>query len=827
MRLKVILSVFFIIVSSTINSQTILAGGPVGGEWTVSGSPYLVTGDIIIPVDSVLIIDPGVDIIFNEYCGLTITGRIFAQGNAGDSITFTASDTTLGWDALTFYDHGLVYPDTSVLDYCKIEYGRPHFYLPNNHGGGLHFYYTQYVIIRNSIIRKCYTARGGGVYLETAIFILFDHVVIEDNYATISGGGAYCEDANADFHDVIFQRNKSRYYGGALSLDARYYSLENVKIVNNKAEIGGGIYIKHLWDEEYTSFINCKIKNNEAYANGGGMYIDENYLYNVTRLSFDGTSIYMNYSGHSADIYYTRETTLNVPLDTFTVNNADEYIRHGELAILAQTYLLGEHTYNDIYVSQQGSDQNTGDSQNPLLTVNAALRKVTASSTNPGSIHLAEGEYSPDSNGEYFPLFAKDFVTLTGSGTDLTALDAQNSGNVMMITESSSAIVQNMTFTGGKKEDKGCGTLYISNSNPILKNCKFNYNDTSYASGDFSVGVYGQSLPHFSYCTFTNEMIWGHSEVYIYSGSPKFEHCQFLAPEYINEQEPGSTAISSVSSGDVYISDVIFSNHAIGVNLYKNIILNSCLFQKNLNGIILYGSNNQIISNCTFIDNAIPVRCRGDLEIQNSLFYNYDSINPQQIILESYYFYPITFKIEYSDIEGGQNSIIALDTISSMIWGEGNFDSDPLYENPDSNLFLLSSSSPCIDAGNPDTTGLNLPELDLAGYPRVYGPGIDIGAYEWFPVEVEERTYPEESSLGIFPNPSGSLIFFQMRKENSASVHILKIYNTSGQLIETIKVPYGITTFSHSISNYPCGLYYSVLLDGDGPVCITKFTVVR
>lgn len=825
MRLYNVLPVFFIILSSTIYSQTVLTGGPVGGEWTVSGSPYLVTGDIIVPVDSVLIIDPGVDVIFNEYCGLTITGRILAQGTVADSITFTASDTTQGWDALTFYNHGLVYADTSLLDYCKIEYGRPHFYLPDNHGGGLHFYYTQYVIIRNSIIRKCFTARGGGVYLETA-YILFDHVVIEDNFASICGGGAYCTDANADFQDVVFQRNKSSYYGGALYFDGGYYSFEKVKILKNKAEIGGGIYIKHLWDDEYTSFINCKIINNEAYNYAGGIYIDENYIYEETNLDFNGTSIYMNYSGHSADIYYARETTLNVPLDTFTVNNDDEYIWYGELALSAQTYLLGEHTFYDLYVSQQGSDQNTGDSQNPLLTINAALRKVKASSTNPGSIHLAEGIYSPGSNGEYFPLYAKDYVTLTGAGSDLTVLDAQYSGSVLMITESTSAIIQNMTFTGGKKEDKGCGTMYISNSNPIINNCNFNYNDTSYAIIDMGVGVYGQSLPHFSYCTFTSEMIWEHEEVYINSGSPKFEHCQFLAPEYANGQEPGSRAISSDSYGDVYISDVIFSNHAVGVNPNQNNILNSCLFQNNLYGIIVYESN--IISNCTFIDNAIPVRCRGDLEIQNSLFYNYDSINLQQIILESGIpFYHNTLKINYSDIEGGENSIIVLDTISTLIWGEGNFDSDPLYENPESNLFSLSSSSPCIDAGNPDTTGLNLPELDLAGYPRIYGPGIDIGAYEWFPVEVEERTNPEESSLRIFPNPSGNYIAFQIRKANSASAYIIKIFNSSGQLIETIKIPTGITTFPYSISNYPCGLYYSVLFDGDGPACNTKFTVGR
>jgi len=826
MNLKKIITVFLILINSAINSQTVITGGPVGGTWTLSGSPYLVTGDIIVPVDSVLIIDPGINIIFNDNCGLTITGRIFAQGTVDDSVTFTASDTALGWNAVKFNQHGQVYPDTSLLDYCKIEYGRPHY--PDQKGGGMNIYQSQYIIIRNSQIRKCYAGGaggggGGGVYCEISMAILFDKVIIEDNYSRGRGGGAYCNFNDIDFQNVIFRNNKSAYEGGALYIDGAYYSFENVKILNNAANLGGGIYINHLEDYESTSFINCLIKNNEAYTYGGGMYIDETSAYNSTNLYFEGTSIYMNYSGHSADIHYTRGTVLSIPLDTFTINNPDKYIWQGQLAITAQTYLLGNHTDYDVYVSQQGSDQNTGDSLHPLFTINAALRKVKASSANPGTIHLAEGEYSPDSDGEYFPLYAKDFITITGAGTDLTTIDAQNSSQVMMITESTSAILQNMTFTGGKKDDNDCGTLYISNANPIIRYCKLIYNDTQFSTG---VGIYGQSDPYFSNCAFTCQTFWSHWEVGIQNGNPKFVDCQFTAPEYNNEQQPFGTAIF-ILGGKVNISGVIISNYGSGISMQGDNIINSCLFHNNQCGIFIYGWHDRPISNCTFIDNSFAMVCRSDLVIQNSLFYNADSINPQKINLSpptSFYF--PTLRIEYSDVQGGQNSVM-VDSLCTLIWGEGNIDSDPLYENPDSNQFMLSSSSPCIDEGNPDTTGLYLPEFDLAGYPRVCGSGIDMGAYEWFPVGVKERTYTENSSLEIFPNPSGSYIYFQIKKGYSTSGNIIKIFNLSGQLIETIKVPNGMTTLSRSISNYPSGIYYSVLLDGYETVFISKFVVVR
>lgn len=826
MNLKKIITVFLILINSAINSQTVITEGPVGGRWTLSASPYLVTGEIIVPVDSVLIIDPGVNIIFNEYCGLTISGRIFALGTVGDSITFTASDTVLGWNAVKFDHHGEVYPDTSLIDYCIIEYGRPHY--PDDAGGGLYFYYSQYVTIRNSQIRKCYSDKGGGLYCEMVMAILFDHVVIQDNYSIGYGGGAYCYYADIDFQNVIFQRNKSRYFGGGLYLDGAFYSFENVKILNNNADRGGGIYINHLEDSEYTSFINCKIKNNEAYTTGGGMYIDESSIYGATNIYFEGTSIYMNYSGHSADIHYTRGTNLTMPLDTFTVNNPDKYVWQGALVITAQTYFLDNHLDYDIYVSKQGSDQNTGDSQNPLFTINAALRKVKASSVNPGTVHVGEGVYGPDSDGEHFPLYAKDFVTITGAGTDLTILDAQNSAKVMMITESTSTIVQNMTFTGGKKGDNGCGTLYISNANPSINNCNLNYNDTLHALGDNSIGISGQSDPYFLNCTFTNQMIWPHTEVNIYGGNPKFEHCQFIAPENNNEQSPGSTAILINSVGKVNISNDIFSNYGNAISLQGDNIINSCLFHNNYCGIFIYGWYSQPISNCTFIDNSTALVCKSDLDVQNSIFYNTDSIDSQKIILAplTEHIFPV-LTIKYSDVQGGQNSVMVLDSLCTLIWGEGNIDSDPLYENADSNQFMLSSSSPCIDAGNPDTTGLNLPQFDLAGYPRVYGSRIDLGAYEWFPVGVQERTYTENSSMEIYPNPSGSYVCFRIKKGYPTSGNIIKIYNSSGQFIETVSVPNGITTLSHSISNYPCGLYYSVLLDRHEPAFISKFAVVR
>lgn len=44
--------------------------------------------------------------------------------------------------------------------------------------------------------------------------------------------------------------------------------------------------------------------------------------------------------------------------------------------------------------------------------------------------------------------------------------------------------------------------------------------------------------------------------------------------------------------------------------------------------------------------------------------------------------------------------------------------------------FQLQPTSPALNAGTPDTTGLMLPLTDLAGNPRIFGDTIDMGAYE-------------------------------------------------------------------------------------------------
>jgi hypothetical protein len=73
---------------------------------------------------------------------------------------------------------------------------------------------------------------------------------------------------------------------------------------------------------------------------------------------------------------------------------------------------------------------------------------------------------------------------------------------------------------------------------------------------------------------------------------------------------------------------------------------------------------------------------------------------------------------------------LVLDTSGFMYSGNGNvFMKDPLYVDFPENLAVLPMS-PAINNGKPDTTGMNLPVLDLNLNQRIF-QRIDIGAYEF------------------------------------------------------------------------------------------------
>jgi hypothetical protein len=104
--MKTLLFIFSILVSSALVAQTSVSGGIYNNTtWNLAGSPYLVTGSIVVFPNRTLTIEPGVEVIvsadytFNtgNFIYLEVRGSLVANGTSTAPIVFTSSDTTTGF----------------------------------------------------------------------------------------------------------------------------------------------------------------------------------------------------------------------------------------------------------------------------------------------------------------------------------------------------------------------------------------------------------------------------------------------------------------------------------------------------------------------------------------------------------------------------------------------------------------------------------------------------------------------------------------------------------------------------------------------------------
>ena len=190
--------------------------------------------------------------------------------------------------------------------------------------------------------------------------------------------------------------------------------------------------------------------------------------------------------------------------------------------------------------------------------------------------------------------------------------------------------------------------------------------------------------------------------------------------------------------------------------------------------------------------------------------------------------------ISYCDIYSNEDGNYFVGATSDSIYEvnltgiDGNISQDPLCVAPD---YLLSSGSPCIDAGNPDPR-FNDPD----------GSRNDMGAYggqNSLVTRVEEKhkdnlNIPEKFQLfPNYPNPFNpeTTIKYQLSKTAEVS---LRIYNITGQLVKTLineKQPAGYYIARWNGRNekgYPVsgGLYISCLKAADF-VQVRKMVLIK
>ncbi len=331
MKTRTTILLFSLLSFLSLNAQTSIQGGDVYGDWFLTGSPYLIEGDIHLPSDQRLRIYPGVQVIFLGEYGFEVEGKLEATGTVSDSITFTAFDTTgysqgnfSGWNGIYFNGLNYSFADSTKLAYCNIQFSQysgiicsayPEFSIIHssvkyNHSSGIVLYEASNIRAESIIISN--NNAGGMVSWSSAPQV--SNFIIEKNGGSgISINGNCAGNMNAFFKDGKIQNNSSSNTGGGIKINTDAVAMfTNVEIIENSAAKGGGVYCG-IAD---CGFTNVTLRGNHALK-GGGVFGD-----NFSSITFNFSTIVKNHADLTGGGAYMNQGELALNNCTVSVNSA-------------------------------------------------------------------------------------------------------------------------------------------------------------------------------------------------------------------------------------------------------------------------------------------------------------------------------------------------------------------------------------------------------------------------------------------------------------------------------------------------------------------------
>jgi hypothetical protein len=276
-----------------VAAQTPIPPGPVSGIWDLPDSPYLVEGEITVPVGEMLIIEPGVEVEFQGHYKLIVNGYLEAVGMVGDSIHFTAADPGIGWHGIRFINA----QDSSHLFYCIIQHGRalgsePD---PDSWGGGI-LCHGSNPVIAHSAIRSNYAQwyAGGIEVVYSSSPVIFDCDIINNSAYQNGGIDCYSSCNPVISYCNILNNTSTTATGGLNCSNNSSPTISNCVISGNTAGWAGGGML--FYTGSHPVVTNCTVTGNSAGMSGGGIRISTNADATITGCTINGNTA-GNYGG--------------------------------------------------------------------------------------------------------------------------------------------------------------------------------------------------------------------------------------------------------------------------------------------------------------------------------------------------------------------------------------------------------------------------------------------------------------------------------------------------------------------------------------------------
>jgi hypothetical protein len=220
-----------------------------------------------------------------------------------------------------------------------------------------------------------------------------------------------------------------------------------------------------------------------------------------------------------------------------------------------------------------------------------------------------------------------------------------------------------------------------------------------------------------------------------------------------------------------------------------------------------------------------------DIQVKNSIIVN----NTGYFYLNNYYC--CTFisefsnndQMEFNNFFNNEGILIGVDSIGLILGTNANGDScdiysniflDPMFVDSANGDFHLQATSPCIDAGDPNSP-LD-PDSTIA----------DIGAFYFDQTQAVENPIfslsPLAFSFGAFPNPFNSSITLRFEMQDASQVD-LRIYDISGREVMALGTGHWALGQNEVVWNAErmAGGIYFVSLNSGGESYVKKILLIK
>jgi len=506
----------------------------------------------------------------------------------------------------------------------------------------------------------------------------------------------------------------------------------------------------------------------------------------------------------------------------------------------------------------------------------STIQAAIDTANNDDVVLVAAGTYI-----ENIDFLGKAIVVVSEYGPDSTVIDGNQEGSVVTFAsgENVNSVIEGFTITNGSGTffdpywEYGGGGIYCNGSAPTIQ---YNIITGNTANNGGGIGVIYTSPVVITHniifensANVTPGRIGGGGGIAIaYDSDAEVSHNDIY--NNFSGKAGGGIAIAFDCNPEVMYNTIrnnVANDYGGGIQIYSNtagtfenniIMGNSSLGPNGAGGISCRLGSYSVIANNIIVDNSAAtygggIRCFDDATptitnnlissneagisgggiecdngafatIINTILWNNDAPAGTEMWIGSRSGSSAVLTIRYSDVKGGMASVY-VDPGSTLNWGAGMINNNPLFRSPGAGDFHLmaiacgdSTDSPCIDAGNPLISdkildcswGLGTERSDMGAYGG--GDSILVG------VKNQVLEVPNKYDLSQnYPNPFNPATKIRYSIPNTSKV-LIKVYDVLGNEIATLvneEKPIGIYEITWYAEKLSSGIYFYRLQAGN------------